>query len=128
MARSRRNPGDACWQMLFRAFRPRTIRRVKKITSSERTRISYSPRSPATTYVVLPKENHMQLTEAATLDRKIRGSPPVPACRRGICSSADLYWKREIRYLNRIAISPALARRGICGAQILKPSDLSGTK
>jgi hypothetical protein len=26
--------------------------------------------SPATTYVVLPKENHMQLTEAATLDRK----------------------------------------------------------
>ena len=29
-----------------------------------------SPLSPATTYVVLPKENHMQLTEAATLDRK----------------------------------------------------------
>ena len=26
--------------------------------------------SPATTYVVLPKENHMHLTEAATLDRK----------------------------------------------------------
>jgi|SRR5882757_1344165 hypothetical protein len=49
----------------------------------ERTRISYSP---ATTYVVLPKENHIQLTEATALDRKIRGS-------RGICGSADLSWK-----------------------------------
>src|SRR5271163_984805 len=29
-----------------------------------------SPLSIATTDVVLPKENHMQLTEAATLDRK----------------------------------------------------------
>jgi hypothetical protein len=29
-----------------------------------------SPLSPETTYVVLPKENHMHLTEAATLDRK----------------------------------------------------------
>jgi len=29
-----------------------------------------SPLSLATTYVVLPKENHMQSTEAATLDRK----------------------------------------------------------
>ena len=29
-----------------------------------------SPLSPAATYVVLPKENHIQLTEAATLDRK----------------------------------------------------------
>src|SRR5882724_5597772 len=78
--RSRRNPGDACWQMLFGAFRPQTIRKIKKVTSSERTRISYSLLSPATTHVVLPKENHMQLTEAATLDRKIRGSRPVPPC------------------------------------------------
>ena len=48
-----------------------------------------SPLSPATTYVVLSKENHMQLTEAATLDRKsgeaegsaVRHScaPPLPA-------------------------------------------------
>jgi len=30
-----KDPGDACWQMLFGAFRPRTIRRVKKVTSSE---------------------------------------------------------------------------------------------
>jgi hypothetical protein len=29
-----------------------------------------SPLSLATTFVVLSKENHMQLTEAATLDRK----------------------------------------------------------
>jgi hypothetical protein len=33
-----------------------------------------SPLSPAITYVVLPKENHMQLTEAATLDRKSGGA------------------------------------------------------
>jgi hypothetical protein len=33
-----------------------------------------SPLSPVTTYVVLPKENHMQLTEAATLDRKSGGA------------------------------------------------------
>jgi hypothetical protein len=45
-----------------------------------------SPLSPATTYVVLPKENHMQLTEAPTLDRKSGGS-------RRSCSSADLSWK-----------------------------------
>jgi hypothetical protein len=36
----------------------------------ERTRISYFTALTRATYVVLPKENHMQLTEAATLDRK----------------------------------------------------------
>ena len=36
----------------------------------ERTRISYFTALTSTTYVVLLKENHMQLTEAATLDRK----------------------------------------------------------
>jgi hypothetical protein len=30
MARSRRDPGDACWQMLFGPFRPQTIRKIKK--------------------------------------------------------------------------------------------------
>jgi hypothetical protein len=39
--------------------------------------------SPATTYVVLPKENHMQLTEAATLHRKSGDT-------RRTCGSADL--------------------------------------
>jgi hypothetical protein len=33
-----------------------------------------SPLLPATAYVVLPKENHMQLIEAATLDRKSGGA------------------------------------------------------
>jgi hypothetical protein len=33
-----------------------------------------SPLSPATTYVVLRKENHMQFTEATTLDRKSGGA------------------------------------------------------
>src|SRR5882757_1372773 len=33
-----------------------------------------SPLSPATTHVVLRKENHTQLTEAATLDRKSGGA------------------------------------------------------
>jgi hypothetical protein len=33
-----------------------------------------SPLSPATTHVVLSKENHTQLTEAATLDRKSGGA------------------------------------------------------
>src|ERR1700720_3789139 len=78
MARSRRacpehsrgNPGDACWQMLFRAFQPQTTGQIKKVTSFERTRISYCTALTRATYVVLPKENHMHLTEAATLDRK----------------------------------------------------------
>jgi hypothetical protein len=101
-----KDPGDACWQMLFGAFRPRTIRRVKKVTSSERTRISYSPRSPATTYVVLPKENQMQLSEAATLDRKIRGSRPVPACRGRTACPRNLEKLRKIAARSRICVSP----------------------
>jgi AmiR/NasT family two-component response regulator len=36
-----KDPGDACWQMLFGASRPRTIRRVKKIAA--RSRICVSP-------------------------------------------------------------------------------------
>ena len=57
-----------------------------------------SPLSPAATYVVLPKENHMLLTEAATLDRKsgeAEGSA-VPRTSPG---------KREILYSNNIVIS-----------------------
>jgi hypothetical protein len=38
-----------------------------------------SPFSQATTYMVLPKENHMQLTEAATLNRK-SGEPRDLRC------------------------------------------------
>ena len=56
--------------MLFRVFQPQITGQIKKVTSSERTRISYYTALSNATYVVLPKENHMQLTEAATLDRK----------------------------------------------------------
>ena len=56
--------------MLFRAFQPQTTAKSKEVTSSERTRISYFTALAPATYVVLLKENHMQLTEAATLDRK----------------------------------------------------------
>jgi hypothetical protein len=40
----------------------------------ERSRISYFTALIGATYVVLPKENHMPLTEAATLDRKSGGA------------------------------------------------------
>jgi hypothetical protein len=40
----------------------------------ERTRISYFTALTSATYVVLPKENHMQLSEAAALDRKSGGA------------------------------------------------------
>jgi hypothetical protein len=40
----------------------------------ERTRISYFTALTGATYVVLPKENHMQLTEAATVDSKSGGA------------------------------------------------------
>jgi hypothetical protein len=36
-----KDPGDACWQMLLGAFRPQTATEDKKVTNSERTRISY---------------------------------------------------------------------------------------
>ncbi len=39
-----------------------------------RTRISYFTALTAATYVVLLKENHMQLTEVAILDRKSVGA------------------------------------------------------
>jgi ABC-type uncharacterized transport system permease subunit len=51
----------------------------------ERTRISYFTALTSATFVVLPKENHMQLTEATTLDRKsgeAEGSA-VPRALRG---------------------------------------------
>jgi hypothetical protein len=51
----------------------------------ERTRISYLTALTSATYVVLPKENHMQLTEAATLDRK---SGEADLSRRAVEGSA----------------------------------------
>jgi hypothetical protein len=56
-----------------------------KCFSTERTRISYLTALPGDHAVVLRKENHTQLTEAATLDRKsgdVEGSA-VPRTFRG---------------------------------------------
>jgi hypothetical protein len=39
------------------------------------------------------KKSRMSFTETAKPDRKSGGSRPVPACRGGTCSSADLSWK-----------------------------------
>ena len=57
-----------------------SFQKPSPICHPERTRISYSPISPATANVVLLKENHMQLIEAATLDRK-SGEAEGPAVR-----------------------------------------------
>ena len=46
------------------------LRRPSPFCHSERTRISYLTGLTGAAYVVLLKENHMQLFEAATLDRK----------------------------------------------------------
>jgi hypothetical protein len=35
-----KDPGDAYWQMVVRAFRPHTTTEDKKVTNSDRTRIS----------------------------------------------------------------------------------------
>jgi len=53
----------------------------------ERTRISYLPALTGATYVVLPKENHMQLAEATSLDRKSGGAD---LSRRAVEGSAVL--------------------------------------
>ncbi len=71
---------------------------------------------PATTYVVLLKENHMQPTEAATFDRKSGGADLSRRAVEGSAVFADLCWKRGILYSNKIVISPAPACRGT-GAQ-----------
>jgi hypothetical protein len=58
----------------------------------ERTRISYFTALAVATYVVLPKENHMQLIEAATLDRKSGGAEgsAVPRIPPGNVFDSDL--------------------------------------
>jgi hypothetical protein len=38
-----KDPSDACWQMLFQAFQPRTTSQIKKVTSSERSNPSHAP-------------------------------------------------------------------------------------
>ena len=58
-------------------------RKLKKVTASERTRISYFTAPSAATYTALSKESRMKSTEATVLDRKSRGS-------RGICGAPRL--------------------------------------
>jgi hypothetical protein len=57
------------------------------------------------------KENHMQLTEAATLDRKT-GEPTCPGVLWRDLQFRGPLWKRGILFSNRIVISPAPACRG----------------
>jgi hypothetical protein len=68
----------------FSNLSPRTHRPFLFVIPSE-AGFPTSPLSPATTYVVLLKENHMQLTEAASLDRKSGGAEgsAVPRTFRG---------------------------------------------
>jgi hypothetical protein len=56
----------------------------------ERTRISYVAALTGATYVVLLKENHMQLFEAATLDRK-SGEAEGSAVRRSGAPNLPFY-------------------------------------
>jgi hypothetical protein len=76
--------------MLFAAFRPQEI---KKVTASERSRISYFTAPPAATYAALRKESRMKSTEATVLDRKsggsreICGAPRLPDKGLGFVSS-----------------------------------------
>jgi len=51
-----------------------SLQQPSPICHPERTRISCFTALTGATYVVLPKENHMKLIEAATLDRKSGGA------------------------------------------------------
>src|SRR5579859_6053159 len=61
------------------------LQRPSPFCHSERTRISYLTTLTGAAYVVLLKENHMQLFEAATLDRK---SGEADLSRRAVEESA----------------------------------------
>ena len=67
----------------------------------ERTRISSFTALTGAAYVVLLKENHMQLTEAATLDRK-SGEAVGSAVPRTSPGNAEYYLK-QICHLDRSA-------------------------
>ena len=56
------------------AFRPQTTTEDKKSQTPGVTRISYLTALTGAPYVVLPKENHKQLAEATSLDRKSGGA------------------------------------------------------
>jgi hypothetical protein len=88
----------------------------------ERTRISYFTALTSATYVVLPKENHMHLTEATTLDRKsgeAEGSA-VPRTFPGnvfICvDRRDLPFPSSVRPLPSGSPTTEYLRLPVCGA------------
>src|SRR5882757_2670738 len=68
-------------------------------TFHENRTLSLSSREPVT-FSIFPRL-HTPARCFQPPPRGRRGSRPVPACRGAICSSADLYWKREIRYLKQ---------------------------
>jgi len=69
-------------RMLCRAFRPPKLQKIEKVTTSERTRISYFTALPAATYAALRKESRMKSTEVTVFDRK-SGGAEGPAVRPG---------------------------------------------
>jgi hypothetical protein len=72
----------------------------------ERTRISYLTALTGATFVVLPKENHMQWTEATTLDRK-SGEAEGSAVPRTSPGNAEYYAQAELSSrLPRRAVGP----------------------
>jgi hypothetical protein len=74
MARSRRTPAMFVGRCFWGLFDRELQRKIKKSQTPSVPGFPTSPLSPATTYVVLPKENHMHLIEAETLDRKSGGA------------------------------------------------------
>jgi hypothetical protein len=101
--------------MRLGAFRPQTTTEDKKVTNSGRTRISYFAALTGATYVVLPKENHMQLTEAATLDRKF-GEAEGSA-------STDPSWRCFVRTSGEIR--GLLIRKTVYSSAFISPRSLS---
>src|SRR5450631_4087787 len=72
-----------------------SLQRPSPFCHPERTRISYLTALTGATYVVLPKENHMQLAEATSPDRKSGGAEgsAVPRTSPG---NAEYYAQTEL--------------------------------
>src|ERR1700733_6832924 len=88
-----KDPGDACWQMVFGAFRPQTTREIKKVTSSDPDFLSRSTGQSRLCAFLLRKGASGPPTPPTFPGNPGERSRPVPACRGGICSSADLSWR-----------------------------------
>ena len=100
MARHPRRPNNCLlpWQGFFPFQQP------SPFCHPERTRISYFTALTGATYVVLLKENHIKLFEAATFDRKSRetvgsavrlsGAPNLPVYNQ---PTGSLLWRQVAR-------------------------------